>query len=283
MVRKSTLGTAAGFSLIEAVVAITISTVVVFMAASVFLVQNDFYGFLLQRSRTQENARGFLEVVEREVGSLVVGGLVTADSTRMVLRAPQTLGAVCRILGNDYYVHFASIEALVPADADGFGTREGAGSWSFGTATVSAELQDQGTASASMCAATGADTVGASAEFFRIPALNGHTGVSHEEGDVIMVYEEVELSISASTLDPVLLALYRGPVGGILTEYTTGVSASAKFEYRVTGTWRDRVTGANLDIVDAIRIRASTRQPAESGGGSDADFSLQLVLPLKNR
>jgi len=82
---------------------------IVFSAgASVFLVQNDFYGFLLQRSRAQENARGFLEVVEREVGSLVGGALVSTDSTRMVLRTPQTLGAVCRILGTDHYVHFAA-------------------------------------------------------------------------------------------------------------------------------------------------------------------------------
>jgi hypothetical protein len=246
-------------------------------------VQNDFYGFLLQRSRAQENARGFLEVVEREVGSLVGGALVSTDSTRMVLRTPQTLGAVCRILGTDHYVHFASVDALVPADADGFGVRDATGDWSFGAATVSGALQDQGNTSAGVCAATGADTVGASAQFFRIPSLNSHTGVTHAEGDVIMVYEEVELSIAASTIDPVLLALYRGPAMGTPTEYTTGVAPSAKFEYRLAGTWYNRVTGVNLDLVDAIRITAASHQPAESGGGSDADFSLELILPLRNR
>lgn len=273
----------AGFSLIEAVVAITISTAVVFMAASVFLVQNDFYGFLLDRSRTQENARGFLEVVERDVGSLVGAALVAADSTRIALRTPQTLGAVCRIVGSDHYVHLASVDALVPATAMGFGARSAAGTWSFGTGSVAGALQGQGPTSAAMCAAAGADTVGASQEFFRVPSLSGLTGVAHTEGDVIMVYDLVELWIDASTLDPALLALYRGVAGEASTEYTTGVAAGGVFEYQVGGTWRGRVTGTDLDLVDAIRIRAGTFQPGESGIGSDADFTLQLDLPLRNR
>ena len=98
-----------------------------------------------------------------------------------------------------------------------------------------------------------------------------------------MVYEEVELRIGQSTLDPNLLALYRGPVGGPLTEYATGVSVTARFEYRRGGSWADGLPPGQLDEVDAIRIVGAAHQPAESGIGTDADFELTVDLPLRNR
>jgi hypothetical protein len=273
-----------GFSLVEAVIAITISTAVVFLASSVFLVQNDFYGFLLQRTRAQDNARTFMDVVERDVGSLVGSALVEGEASHMVLRAPQTLGAVCGVSGTVAHVHWASILSLDPAAATGIGARDPSGSWSFFPADVGTMVYDQGLAAAGLCAASGADTTGGAAvEFSKLRRLPPLLGGPPRPGDVLMVYEEVELAVRPSALDPNLLALYRGPVGGTATEYTTGVSVAARFEYQLDNSWRNRVPPGRLDQVTAVRVVASSYHPAESGVGTDAEFELTVELSLWNR
>lgn len=280
-------GPRAGFTLVEALVAITISTFVVIMAANVFLVQNDFYSFLLQRTRVQENARAILEVVGSEVQAVTVGGLVEAESDGMIFRTPQTMAAVCAIVGSDAFVHFSRVESLDPPSADGIGALDRVNDeWVFGTGNVAGSIQDRGAASAGTCALAGADTAGVAGSFARIPNLAGFTGLAHQVGDVLMVYEEVELLIDQSTLDPNLVALYRGPAGGALTEYATGLADSARFQYWTPmgqGMWRNRLGTGLLDRAERIRIIAATHQPAESGVGHDADFSLTVDLPLKNR
>lgn len=274
----------AGFSLVEAIIAITISTVVVFLAANVFLVQNDFYGFLLQRTRVQDNARSFLDVVEREVGSLVGNALLEAESTRMVVRSPQTLGGVCAVNGNIAHVHWASISTLDAPAATGFGVRDPATEeWSFTPADVDFMVHDKGPASANLCAQAGADTTFAQEQFTKVRQMPGNLGVVPTPGLVLMVYEEVELSIAQSTLDPVLVALYRGPEGGTLTEYATGIATTARFQYRRGTTWYNQVGAGALNEVDAVRIVAATHQPAESGIGTDADFEIVVDIPLRNR
>ena len=267
----------------EAIVAMTVSTLVVFMAAGVFFVQNDFYSFLLQESRVHDNARSFLLVVKREVGSLVGSALVSADSTRMVVRTPQTMGGVCGFQGSEAFVRWASTATLDPAAATGIGVQDSLRVWHFRSGNVAAAVAAPSAVAAAACAAAGADTVGTAESFSQITGLASFAPGPPAIGDVLMVYEEVEFAIAPSVLDPVLLALYRGPVGGELTEYTTGVASGARFLYRVNGTWQSRVGIGSVDAVDAIRIVASAYQPAESGTGTPADFSLTLDLPLRNR
>lgn len=273
-----------GFSLVEALVAITISTLVVFMAANVFLVQNDYYGFLIQRARVQENARAFLDVVEREVGSIVGGGLLVAEPRRMVIRVPQSLAAVCALSGSNTHVHWSAFSSIDEETATGYALRDGSGTWVFRPSEVKGSINYRGHAAAVLCERNGADTTaGGSNSYTIVHGLGARIGKVPAHGDIIMVYEEVELGVAPSLLNPNLMALFRGPVGRTATEYTTGVGAGARFRYRLNGIWRDQVGSKLLPEVDAIRIEAETYQPPESGIGSDARFVLAVEIPLKNR
>lgn len=276
-----------GFTLVEALVALTISTAVVMLASNLFFVQSDFYSFLLQRSRVQDNARAVLEVVAAEVQGVTEGGLVEAESDGMIIRVPQSMAAVCTVVGADAYVHLSAAASLELSAADGIGGLDRAnGTWEYGSGNVSGAVTDVGPASAAVCAAAGADTVGATGSYARIVSPSSFTGLVHGPGDVLMIYEEVEFLIDTSTLDPNLLALYRGPAGGTLTEYATGLSADARFQYWTPmgqGMWRDRLGQGLLDRTERVRIVASTFQPAESGVGTDAAFSVTVDLPLRNR
>lgn len=277
----------AGFTLVEALVALLISTGVVILASNLFLVQSDFYSFLLQRSRVQDNARAVLEVVGGEVQGVTLNGLVEAGEREMTIRVPQTMAAVCAESGSDVHVHFSTPGSLEPSAAEGLGGLDRLnGTWSYGSGNVGGAITDVGPASAAACALAGADTLGATGAFARIVSPSSFTGLVHTVGDVLMVYEEVEFVIDTSTLDPNLLALYRGPAGGTLTEYATGLSADARFQYWTpggAGTWRDDLGASLLDQAQRVRIVASTHQPAQSGSGTDAGFSVTLDLPLRNR
>jgi hypothetical protein len=275
----------AGFTLAEALVAITISTLVVIMASNVFLVQNDFYSFLVQRSRVQDNARTFLDVVGEEVQAVPAEGLVRAEATEIVYRTPQTMGAVCAVIGPDAYIHWSNPEAIDPGLATGIAALDApSDEWVYGSSAV--PLSEVGVPAASVCANAGADTTGAVPAFSRVANLGALTGLVHQVGDVVMIYEEVQLLIDTSALEPALLALYRGPNGGALTEYATGVGTAARFQYWTPGgggQWRDQLGAGDLDRAEKIRIVASAFQPAETGGGTDAEYSLVVDMGLRNR
>ncbi len=273
-----------GFTLVESLVALTLSTGVIFLAAGVFFVQNDFNSFLVQESKAQDNARSVLRVAERELGSVARGGLVSADSSRMVLRVPLSLGGVCAVSGPDAYVHWADVASVDASSATGLAVRDSTAVWTYQSVNVGAAVQGFGAASAGVCAvASGADTVGAQGSYSRVGGLGGVLAGSPAVGEVVMVYEEVELSFSASTLDPTTNALYRGPASGTLTEYATGIAPGAKFLYRVGTSWVSSASSSDLNNVDAIRIVASSVEPAETARGSDATFTLSTDVVLRNR
>ena len=84
-----------GFTLPEALIALTISSVLVLLVGTVFLVQNDFYSHITLRSQVHENARAMNEIVANEIRSVAAGGVMVADSSRLVVRASMVTAAVC--------------------------------------------------------------------------------------------------------------------------------------------------------------------------------------------
>jgi Tfp pilus assembly protein PilW len=69
--------------MVEALVAFTISSALVVMVGAVFLVQNEFFAWILLRSQVQENARSITELVGSEMRSVVANGGILADSSRL--------------------------------------------------------------------------------------------------------------------------------------------------------------------------------------------------------
>ena len=89
-----------GFTLIEALVSLTISSLIVIMVSTVFLVQNQFYATQLSRGQAHDNARMMTDVVASELRSLMEGGVVAARSDSLVVRTPAVLAVVCALPGS---------------------------------------------------------------------------------------------------------------------------------------------------------------------------------------
>ena len=259
-----------------------ISSLVIFLAAGLFVMQSEYYTYVLERNRTQENARSVADLVAGDMGALAVGSVVTADSARFVARMPLAVGAVCDVQGSTHSIYVPDgQDALTGGTISGFGVLDADGDWRYTSADWST-LYRGGGDPAGVCAEEGADTLGAAAHFLRMDDLSNLSGTMLSKGDPVLLYSTIEFRFQASALDPSTYALYRGVQGDDLVEFATGMASDAHFSYRTGDTTHvSQVTGAARDSVDGVRIHAH----ATDVGGNvnvDVDFELDAAFRFRN-
>ena len=283
MVTRPSLGQQ-GFTLLEALVAMVLSTIVVSLVTSTFLAQNRFYSDAINRSAIQESVRGATSRAAADFEAAFRGGVVVADRNEVVYRLPLLLGAVCGVKDQSVFVFLPRDDITSdPSSAAGFGIRAGDLDWRYKPAAWGSFYHSSGGEAARACAASGADTTGATPAFTRMEGLDPSGNLT--VGDLVMVYQEVELRLAPSNLDPGTRALFRGPVGGTLTEVATGLSNESSFEYGLfqRGDFRRRVRGSrNLARIDRIRLFLESTAPASGAGRNDLTFDLTRTVPLRN-
>ena len=261
----------------------TISSALIVMVGALFLMQNEFYGWLLLRTEVQENARAMTELVSSEIRSVPRGGVVVADSQRLVVRSPMVSAVVCGTTLFDAYVHVpGGLGAIETAEVGSLGVLDSAtGVWTFYDTSWSS-LNATGGSPMDSCMNNGADTTGIATEFLRIRYLTV-TFTLPQVGSVLMIGRKTEFRIAPSTLSPGLSALYRGNYGGTLSEFATGLGSDAKFQYRYgSPTHYSSVTGGNLALIDGVRVGARSTGRGESGGVTHYAFGWTVDVPLVN-
>ncbi len=273
----------AGFTLIEALVAATLASVLVVLVSGVFLVQNQYYALQLKRAIVQDNARSVTAMMASDLRSAMKGSVLVAEPARVVVRTPLALSVICATQGPDVFAYLDGGEAtLDTTDVAGFAVRDSVGAWSYYNATWKT-LSGAGGSPGASCAAQGADTVGASADFVRLKRLGSYHSPPPGIGEVLMFFAETEYGFATSALDSTSRALYRGPYGGTLVEFVTGMDSTAGFAYRTGGTtYVPSVSGPALLNIDAIRVDAEARTHAETGGRSDVTYGWSVSVPLRN-
>lgn len=274
----------AGFTLVEAIIALVISSVIVVLVSQVFLIQNQYYAVQLSRSQAHDNVRMVTEIVGGELRSLMADGVQVAENKQLVIRSPMLLGVVCATVGGStQYVHMEGGEENVDTlEVAGFAERDPVGGWNYYTTTWDYISLPGGTPAAS-CASNGADTTGTSAEFFRLRRLQTFLGGQPDLGTLIMLFREIEYKFDTSTMDSTAVGLYRGNYGETLTEYATGMDTTAQFQYRTGGSsYANSVSGAGLATIDAIRIVAEARKSVAAGGVEDVTYGWSVNIPLRN-
>ncbi len=270
-----------GFTLVEAVVALTVSTLLVLLAGNLFLVQGDFYGFLVRRAEAQDNARSISDVVSSDLRSIMGGGLVVADSSRLVIRRPITLGGVCAVQGTTIFVHLGGADRIDPEEVSGFAIQGPSGGWRYFAATWESLYGGGGAAPARRCFESGADTTGAVPEYFRLNRIAIAAGRPIVPGEAVLIYAEREFRLRPSSIAPRSRGLFVGPPGDDLVEFASGLDSSAGFSYRVDGRYRPSATGAQRNRVEVVRINLRVRVPAETIRGTDATVDWVVDVPLR--
>lgn len=272
-----------GFTLVETLIALVLSSIIIVLVSHTFLVQNQFYATQTQRVRAQDNVRAATELLASEIRNVSVGGIVVAGARTLTIRSPMTVGIFCDINGssNNGEVMTQGGEAAVETDeVAGLALRIGS-TWSFVNVTW-ASVNGGDASSARNCFRNGADTVGARDDFHRFTNLNTvFSGLAPAQGDAVMVFRETTFTIRQSQLDPTRLALYRQPYDGDAVEFATGMDTTAQFQFRTTGgSFVDSLT-SGLTNVDAVRIVVDAVQPAPTGGAEDVRFGWSVNVPLR--
>lgn len=276
----------AGFTLVEAIVALTISSLIVILVSTIFLVQNRYYALQLQRSRAHDNARTATEVVSGDLRSVMRGGFVLAGRDRMVVRAPVALAVVCDVVpGNRVAVHLESGAAgLDTAQVAGFAVRDPVTArWSYYDIPSWSTIRQPGGRPARDCADNGADTIGVPGTFQRLRRLDDYAPSLPVLGDVLMLYDELEIRYRQSVMDSSAVGLFRGPYGQTLQELVTGMDTTAHFQYRVGASgYVSTVTGVGLGTIDAVRLVTRAHESPETGGQADLTYGWAVNVYLRN-
>lgn len=272
-----------GFTLVETLIALVLSSFMIVLVSHTFLVQNQFYATQTLRAGVQDNVRAATELLASEIRDVAAGGVVVAGARTLTIRSPMAVGILCDMNGssNDGEVMTQGGEAAVEADeVAGLALRIGS-TWSFVNATW-ASVNGGDASSARNCFSNGADTVGARDDFHRFTNLNTvFPELTPTQGDAVMVFRETTFTIRQSQLDPSTLALYRQPYGREAVEFATGMDTTAQFQFRTTGgLFVDSIT-SELANVDAVRIVADAVKPAPTGGADDIRFGWSVNVPLR--
>jgi hypothetical protein len=257
-------------------VALTLSSVIVTLVSSVFLTQNNFYRFVVQRTRVQDNLRVVTDLIASEVRGVAGGGVTTAESGRFVVHLPIAMGGVCHDQAGHGRVYMPGLSDVNGAEVAGYARQDAGGDWTYTADTWLNLLVSSGSNDADECLTNnGADTVGAIADFGRLLISGGTT-----LGEVIMIYRDVEFKIDDSELDPQTLAVYRKVTGDTLRELATGITSATKFQYRLpSGTYQNSITGASLADIENVRVITS----ASVGGVQPYSYEWTVGIPLRNR
>ena len=275
-----------GFTLVEAIIALTLSSVLVVLVSTVFLVQNQYFAIQLERSAAQDNARMTTEMVASEIRSVMKAGVTRANNTRLRVNSPMAMGVVCGHPGsNRVAVQIdGGTSGLVTDDVEGVALLDPAtGDWDYHDAGWSNMYQSGGTPAAA-CFTNGADTVGAYNDFIQFRRFNNYFGGLPAVGSVVMFYREVEYEFDTSEMDPSVLALFRSVNGDDPVELVTGINGTAQFQYRRVGqtSYQTTVGSGDLDEIDAIRIEAQARSRPRTGGVDDVTFGWGVNVYLRN-
>ncbi len=276
-----------GFTLVEAIVALTLTSLLVILVATTFLVQNRYYAVQLARTTAQDNARMVTEMVASELRGLTDSAVVVAANRQLVVRSPMVLAAVCAQVPSParIVVQMDGGEAgLTEDEVTGFGVRGADGVWSYYDIPRWKEISSPSSAAAANCYANGADTVGIRGDFRRLDRIDDYHGSWPPNGTVMMIYRTVEYRIQTSTMDPTTLGLFRGLYGETLVELATGLDSSSGFLYRTGGSsYATSVSGAaSLGQIDAVRIVAQARTRPRAGGAEDVTYGWGVNVHLRN-
>lgn len=274
-----------GFTLIEAIVALVLSSVVIILVSGTFLIQSQYYSAQTLAVSAHDNVRVATDRLASEVRSIMEDGFVVAGAHTMTVRTPMVMAVVCDRSGSDVAVHMdGGASGLVTDDVAGIAMRDDAtGTWTYVNRSWAA-LDGGSLGAASSCAGNGADTTWASGEFHDFSQVGGAVFAPPPNvGDLLMLFRETTFRIQQSVLDPQTLGLFRQSYGGALVEFATGIDTTAQFQYRAGGTtYADTILGAGVASIDAVRIVADARLPARSGLQEDATFGWSVNIALRN-
>lgn len=258
----------AGFSLIEALIACTLGSLVGLLVLGTITVQVQLQLRIEESVARQTVSDAAASLVTEEMRQVTRSSLYHADPDSLAFRRPLMMGQFCASAGGISYMYFP-LEgvALETAKIAGYATVDAGGAWQYFDVPWAEMGMTFSTTAAATCAARGADTTKASTSFASVAAV-------FAPGTTLALYQKRQLWIGASALDPTSRGLFVAGTGETSQEIATGLDWNTRVSYRHrNGTLLVSPSDSDLPSIVGMRFIAS----ATGSGRPGADAQLWTV------
>ena len=269
-----------GFTLVEALVALTISGILATGLISLLIGQSRFYDRTDDQLNAEQVAQATFDLVSAELRMASAKDLLAATADSVRIRFALSLSLVCDSTGSDeavVYVFDRTTNAGLSGSFVGIAvsgpyeeTFEYADGWNpVPTATGSGPKSD--------CTASGAPGSAPDSDYLRISGWGAQfTGGLPERGALVRGYGSLTYRFAASTFFTANTALWRGT-----QELVGPFDNTAAFSYVMAdGTVRSAVAGTSLDSVVSVRLTATA--VGEGSNPHSISRPVSFDVPFRN-
>jgi type II secretory pathway pseudopilin PulG len=282
---------AAGFTLVEVIVAFLLFGVVMFSAVGLFMSQRAMYSIQTDKITVQQNVRAAVDLVAAELRTLPDNSVLHGRPDSVVVRYPFRWGLVCGPTGSgspspDAQIYLPTDEEMFAGHAQaGFAARDTAGVWTF-TNDATEPWGDSASVGATVACLEGRDSVvvgdTAVADYLLWADFYTDMGVEAYAGQQIIVYGEVTYRFGNSSFDPGTRALFRITSDGP-QELSGLFDDDAGFVYVLEDDSEHTVLPVGReDEVAAIRVQAFAVAPSSVNAGGEFNYDATVSVTLRN-
>jgi len=266
-----------GFTLVEMLVALTLTAIIGGAITALFVTQERSFDTQTKLQSARDVSRGARNLITSELRMLDRdSGVVYAAPDTLVLRVPYAMGVACGLAGGLVVSVLPVDSAMIAYSAyAGYAVRD----FATGRYQYLTKDAEPATGAVSVCTAAGVDTVAGG------QTLQLSPGVDAGPGAPVMLWQVVRYYFAASTQVPGRRALYRGLPGLNLTEEVVAPFADdAHFEFYVDGgVVPDTVAPASLASLTGIELVLNSLSERPSGDGTYPVVRLRTAVFFKNR
>lgn len=269
-----------GFTLVEALVALTISGILASGLISLLIGQSKFYDRTDDQMSAEQVAQATFDMLSSELRMASSSDLIAATADSVTFRFDVARGVVCDSTASDeatIYVYDRTTNGGLTSSFTGIAVSgayeeefEYEDNWNpTPTATGSGPKAD--------CTAAGTPASGADADYMRITGWGARfaDGVP-ERGALVRGYGSLTYRFGASTFFTTRTALWRGT-----QELVGPFDDAAAFAYIMTdGSVQSSVTGAALDSVVSVRVTATAT--GEGNNPYGVSRAMSFDVPFRN-
>ena len=268
-----------GFTLIEVLIALTISGIIAAALVSLLVGQSRFYNRTDHQLNAEQVAQATFDLLSTELRMATGSDLLAAESDSLALRFDVLQAIVCDPVSSSaaaIYVFDRSANAGLAGSFVGIavsGPYEAnfayADNWNpTPTATGSGPQSD--------CVAAGVPGTGSTSDYLEISGWTSQFGTVPERGALVRAYGKLSYHIAASTFLPSGWAVWRGN-----QELVGPFESGAAFAYvRSDGSVVSSVSSSDFDDVVAVKLTA-----AAVGDGSNpynVSRPVDFEVPFRN-
>ena len=277
--RMSSVANEGGFTLVEALVALTISSIVAGALVSLLIGQSRFYERTDDQLGAEQVAQATFDLLSSEIRMAGATDLLAAEADSLALRYDVLRGVVCDQTTGDaaaLYVYDRVTNAGLTGSFVGIGL-----SGPYATAFDFADGWNptpsaSGSGPKGVCTSAGFPGTAASSDYLELSGWTSHFSATPIRGAMVRGYGRVSYTVAPSTFFATRWSVWRGS-----QELVGPFDSGAAFSYVMAdGSVQSSVTPSDFDEVVAVRLTATAVGDGANRFGVSREVDFEV--PFRN-